>query len=487
MKMFLCFNSIYHSLYSFLSLLSVFSRWSLRSLASLPALTSLPVSWSFITKSLVFVASLSLASVGFCAKLSSSSSLQSPPDTLDRVVAVVNNEAIPESELNQQLQLLLSELRQSEPNLPPQNQIRKQLLDKLVLEKLQVQRAKETGIKVADTDIDSTIEDIAKRNHITVKQLEKSQGDRGVSSNRFREIIKNQIMISRLQQRELGGNIHVSPEEVDQFLNSSQGQDQSGAEYRLTHILIPIQDDSSRAASRAKTQVDTVMQQIKKGEDFAKLAVTYANNESVSGGDLGYRKASDLPSLFAKIVPNLKVGEVHGPIKNEGGYHIIKLAEKRIDGVAANHHTLTKIHVRHILMKTNEQTSETDLQSSLSKLRDQCRTNADFAKLATKHSEETLSASKGGDLGWVTANSVETEFYQSIAGLRPGEISQPFKTSAGWHIAQVLEARQTPIASQAARNKASELLFQRKVEDRIATWLKRVRDEAEVQIYLNEA
>lgn len=443
---------------------------SLRTCSSL----SLPLIVCSILSSFLFI------TTGHCAR-------EKNEGMLDRVVAVVNNEAIPESELNQQLQLLLSELRGSDPNLPPPDKLKKQLLDKLVLEKLQLQKAKEMGIQIPDTDLERAIKDIADRNNISVKQLEKAQEERGVLPSRFREIVKNQITISRVQQRELGPSVHVSPEEIDQFLNSSKGQDETGAEYRLTHILIPISDDGSRSLSRAKTQVETVMQQIRKGEDFSKLAVTYSSNPSLSGGDLGLRKASDLPTLFAKIAPTLKVGQVHGPIQNESGYHIIKLVEKRIDGVAANNQTLTKIHVRHILMRNNENMPDTDIQSSLGKIKEQCQTGGDFSKLATKHSEEQSSAAKGGDLGWVTANTADAEFYQIISQLRPGEISQPFKTSAGWHLAQVLEARQTPVTTQAARTRASELLFQRKVEDRIATWLKRVRDEAEVQIYLNEA
>lgn len=426
-------------------------------------------------------------SMGFLTNSAFAAEKMKTEDTLDRVVAVVNNEAIPESELNQQFQLMLSELRQNESNLPPRDKLKKQLLDKLVLEKLQLQRAKEAGIKVPETELDHTIQDIANRNHITVKQLEKAQEERGVAPSQFREIVKNQMTISRLQQRELGQNVHVSQEEIDQFLNSAKGQDQAGAEYRLCHILISFSDESSHSFNRAKAQVEKIKKQLKQGEDFASLAVTYSNNESAPGGDLGFRKASDLPSLFADVVPKLRIGQVHGPIRNEGGYHFIKLVEKRIDGVLANNNaTLTKIHVRHILMKNTDKTSDTEIQETLAKIREQCQTGGDFGKLAIKHSEEQSSAGKGGDLGWVSASSVDMEFYQSISHLRPGELSQPFKTSAGWHLAQVLEARQTPITSQAARNKASELLFQRKVEDRIATWLKRVRDEAEVEIYLNE-
>jgi len=409
--------------------------------------------------------------------------------TLDRVVAVVNNEAIPESELNQQLQILLSELRHNQneaTQAPAPAKLKKQLLDKIVMEKLQLQKAKETGIQIEEGELNRAMEDIASRNNLTLKALQSAQEERGVPFAQFRDIVKNQLIISRLQQRELGQNIHISPEEIDQFLNSSQGQDQTGAEYRLNHILIPITDKSSRSENRAKAQVDTILQQLKKGADFSKLAVVYSNNSSLPGGDLGFRKTAELPTLFVKIVPALKVGEVHGPIRNDSGLHLIKLLEKRIDGVVANK-TLKKIHARHILIQTSEKTSDIEAQALLNKIREQCLTGNDFAKLALKHSEEPSSVSKGGDLGWIVPNSVEPEFYQSISQLPPGDISQPFKTNSGWHLVQVLEARQTQVTSQATRNKAQDILFQRKVEQRMVTWLKRVRDEAEVQIYLNEA
>jgi len=421
---------------------------------------------------------------GYCAAPMKERSL----GTLDRIVAVVNKEAIPESELNQQFQLLLSELRHNEPNLPAPDKLKKQLLDKIVMEKLQLQKAKETGIELPEADLNHAVEDIAKRNHMTVQQLQTTQEERGVPFSKFKEIVKNQIIISRLQQRELGQNIHVSPEEIDQFLSSSQGQNQTGAEYRLSHILIPISDSSnSRSVNRAKTQIETIMKELRRGADFSKLAVAYSNSESSPGGDLGFRKTPELPSLFAKVVPTLKVGAIHGPIRNESGYHIIKLVEKRIDGVTTSNRSLTKIHVRHILMTSNEKTSDTEVQASLNKIREHCIEGSDFGKLASKHSEEQASVSKGGDLGWITPDSIDAEFYQAISQLSVGEISQPFKTASGWHLAQVLAVRQTPVTSQATRNKASDLLFQRKVEERIATWLKRVRDEAEVQIYLNEA
>lgn len=439
------------------------------------------ISPAFNSPLMIFLTLLMLGTMTYLAK--------GHCDTLDRVVAVVNNEAIPESELNQQLQMVLSELRQN-PNETmqtlPQNQLKKQLLDKIVLEKLQLQKAKETKILVEDNELNRALEDIASRNNITLKQLQTAQEERGVPFAKFRDIVKNQLIISRLQQRELGQNIHVSPEEIDQFLNSAQGQDQTGAEYRLSHILIPISDKSSRAESRAKAQVDSILQQLKSGVDFSKLAVDYSNNSSLPGGDLGFRKTAELPTLFVKIVPTLKVGEVRGPIRNDSGFHLIKLVEKRIDGVLANK-TFKKIHARHILIKTNEKMTDQEAQALLNKIREQCLAGNDFGKLALKHSEEPSSVSKGGDLGWIMPNSVEPELYQSISQLPPGDISQPFKTNSGWHLVQVLEARQSQVTSEATRSKAQELLFQRKVEQRMITWLKRVRDEAEVQIYLNEA
>jgi peptidyl-prolyl cis-trans isomerase SurA len=407
---------------------------------------------------------------------------------LDRVVAIVNQEAIPESELNNQMTLLMLRLKQSETALPPLAQLRKQLLDKLVIEKLQLQKAKEAHIEIDEPELNKAIAELAARDDFSVDELQQFLGEQGLPFNKFRETIKNEITISKLQQREVGQNIHISPLDVEQFLASAAGQDQTGAEYHLGHILIALPETASaEEIAKSKKQAEGILQRLRSGADFAQTAVGESSGaQALKGGDLGWRKMVEIPTLFSNVVSTLKIGELHGPIRNDSGFHIIKLIDKRIDGKTATDITsVKKIHVRQILIKTASKMSDAEAQALLLKLRGQILSGEDFPKLALKYSQETQSASKGGDLGWVSPSTASL-FFEKISILRPGEVSQPFKTDKGWHLVQVIEHRIGHTASEPMKTRATDLLFQRKFEERLVSWLRRLRDEAEVQIYLND-
>lgn len=254
---------------------------------------------------------------------------------LDRVVATVNQEAIPESELNQQFQLLVARLKQGEnPNLPSEDVLRKQLLEKIILEKLQLQMAKEEKISVDETQLKQAINEIASRDNMSLPQLQSFLETQGITYKQFQESIKNEMTISKLQQKEIGQFISISASELDNFINSPQGQDQTGAEYRLRHILIalpesPTQNELAVAEKKAKD----LIKKLKSGGDFGENALASSSGEqALKAGDLGWRKSTELPTLFSKVVPTLPVGAIHGPIKNTSGFHIIKLVDKRIDG-----------------------------------------------------------------------------------------------------------------------------------------------------------
>lgn len=282
---------------------------------------------------------LSLFIASFCANPSFAAKM----DVLDRVIATVNSEAIPESELNQQMQMLMLRLKQSEMKLPSEEELRKQLLEKIISEKLQLQVAKEEKIDIDEAYLNQAIEEIARRDNLTVQQLQKYLSDQNIEFKRFRETIKNEIIISKLQQKAIAPQISISASELDQFLNSPQGQDQSGAEYRVGHILIALPEKADAAeVAKAEKKAKDILAKLKAGADFQKTALSQSNNEqALNGGDLGFRKSSELPTLFAKAVPNLSVGDVSGPIKNSSGYHIIKLLEKRMgDGTQVAGDTL---------------------------------------------------------------------------------------------------------------------------------------------------
>ncbi len=307
------------------------------------------------------------------------STKQSP--ILDRIVAVVNQDAIPESELNRQLQLLLTRLRQTDMSVPPLAQLKKQLLDKLILERLQLQMAKESKVEVTDETLNKALEDIAKRDNMTTAQMQKVLDDQGVGFEQFRKSIRTELIISQLQQREVASHISISNSEVEQFMKSPGGLDQSGMEYRLGHILIPLPETSSaEKIASAEKKAQEILKQLNAGSDFTQIAMTKsAGPQALNGGDLGFRRMQELPTLFAKVAGTLTKGQIMGPIRNESGFHIIKLLDKR-DGNAVD--------------------------PSLSK--------------------------------------------------------------------------------EEIKNRATDALFQRRFEEKLVTWLRRVRDDAEVQVFLNE-
>jgi peptidyl-prolyl cis-trans isomerase SurA len=267
-----------------------------------------------------------------------STSAQSKKDAvLDRVVAIVNNEAIPESALDRQMQLIMVRIKQGNMNAPPEDQLRKQLLDRMILEKLQLQKAKEVSVIVEEAELNSAISDIAKRDQLTLLDLKKSVEGQGIPFSQFRDTIKTELTILKLQHRELGQTITVSNAEIEQFLKSPGAQDQNNTEYHLAHILIPLPEmHTERMDLHAKKEAAEIIQKLNQGADFSELAIAKSSaSNALQGGDLGWRKTPELPTLFAKIVPSLSVGTIHGPIRNDSGYHIIKLIDKRIDGIQA--------------------------------------------------------------------------------------------------------------------------------------------------------
>lgn len=404
---------------------------------------------------------------------------------LDRMVASVNNDSITESELSRQTQMMIARLNQSGNALPPQEELRKQLLERMVLEKLQLQLAEKEGIEVDEPTVDKALDDIASRDNLTLAQLKQALEEQGVPFTQFRNTIKTEMTLSKLHQKEVGQYITISSNDVNHFLNSPAAQDQTGTEFRLAHILIPLPESPTpEKLQDTQKNAETLVQKLKAGADFAQTAIAKsAGQQALSGGDLGYRKVATIPTLFAKIITNLKVGDIYGPIHDASGFHIIKLVDKKLSGDSATEKTHTETHVRQILINTTAKYSDEEAKALLNKLKAEIAAGAPFAKVAQKHSEETSSAAKGGDLGWVTPARVVPEFNQQMATLKIGAVSEPFKTDLGWHLIQVMEKRTQQTSSDAMRNKAMDILYQRKFDEQLVSWLRRLRAEAEVVIY----
>jgi len=416
---------------------------------------------------------------GLCA-VCAATAAATPQDTtpLDRVVAVVNDEVVTETELDREVKTVKNRLSEQGIPVPAADLLRSQVLNRLITKHLQLQLAKKTGIRVDDETLNKTIERIASQNKMTLPELRDVIERDGLSFAAFREDIRDEVAISRLKQRQVESNIVVTSQEIDQFIANQLVGDDVNDEFHLTHILIAVPEAAGPDKVQAfRDKADKIAKMLAGGADFAKVAIEYSDGrQALDGGDLGWRKAKELPSIFARIVPNMKVGETSDIIRSPSGFHIIKLVGRH----RGERHMITEHHVRHILIDTNDVVDDRMAKEKLLKLRERIQSGADFAELARANSQDKGSAAKGGDLGWVKPGEVDPDFEKVVESLKPGQISMPFKTQFGWHIVQLVEARKVDDTEDYNRAKAREAIRQRKVDEQYQQWLRRLRDEAYV-------
>lgn len=404
----------------------------------------------------------------------------------DRIVAVVEDGVILESELNSRIATILRNLRENNTPEPPDFVLRRQVLDRMILEKLQIQTAERGGIRVDEETLRQAIQQIAARNRMSLEEFRQALEEEGGGYARFSEQIRGEILISRLRAAQVNNRIKISDREIDNFLateNLPSGSGQ-GSEFRLGHILIATPPGaSSEQVRKAGNKAERLVEELKKGADFRQTAIAESNDSyALNGGDLGWRSAAALPSLFADVIPGMKEGEVTGPIRSSSGFHIVKLLETRGGGKLSS----TRTHVRHILLKTSEVLNDDDARERLLTLRRRMESGEDFASLARGHSDDKGSAIKGGDLGFVERGALVPAFEYAMDRLREGEISEPVQTQFGWHLIQVLGREQKDDAQDIKRTQAREALFRRKAEEETELWLRQMRDEAYVEIRLDE-
>lgn len=403
---------------------------------------------------------------------------------LDRIVAIVNDDVITKLDLLSHTKLLLSRIDPKQANLPPQHILERQILNQMILDTVQLQLASSMGIEVDSATVDETLKDIAENEQLTLDQLRHKLAKAGIPFSDMREHVRHEIIIARLRQREVGQEIVVSSADIDSFLNSPVGQDHTGTEYHLSHILLSAPSSPTpEALDQLQLKANSIVNELKAGANFAEMAMAKSTGQhALEGGDLGWKRISELPTLFVKHVPSMQLDEVVGPIRSANGLHIIKLTGKR----NGNKETHVETHVRHILIKPGVNLSDTEAKNSLEQIRKQIINGANFAKLAEQKSEELSTAIKGGDLGWISTAAVTPEFYAQMQKLTPGNVnaalSQPFKTELGWHLIEVLGRRSQDDSIEAARNKATEILRQQKFQDMLEAWLKRIRGEARIEI-----
>ena len=401
---------------------------------------------------------------------------------IDSIVAVVNDDVIVRSKLNGNLSQLVARLRQNGTRIPPLRVLERQVLDHLISQELQIQAARRAGITVDDQTLAGAIGSIARRNNLSISELRDALEADGLSFSGFREEMRDEIIIGRLRTQEVHNRISVTNQELDNYLASGKGLNPQRTAFHVLHILIATPEAaSSEEIQKARDKAESLVEALRGGADFRRTAIIESNGrEALQGGDLGWLKAEELPSLIVDRVSTMRRAEISDPIRTSGGYHIIKLEDYKGGG----QHMITQTHARHILLTTNELVSETDARTRLAQLRERIAQGDDFGTLARSHSDDKASAIKGGDLGWVSPGDLVPQFEQQMNELSPGELSPPFETQFGWHIVQLLERRDHDSTEEILKNEAKETIRKRKAEEATDLWLRRLRDEAYVELRL---
>lgn len=407
----------------------------------------------------------------------------SQPQTLDRIVAVVNDGVITQNQLNARVRSATMQLHRQKVQLPPADILRQQVLDQMVTERAQVQAAKEAGIQVDDAELEQALIRVAANQKMTPQQMRQTVEKDGVTWPEFREEIRNQMMIARVREREVDAKINVSPGEVDNFL-ANQGAAGAGEEVHIAHIVIRIPEGASpETLNKLRMKAVSIDEQARAGRDFAQLAATYSeSNDALQGGDLGFRPVDSLPQVMSSAIANLKPGQVSDVVRSPSGFHIVKLIARKGGSALPQ---VQQTHARHILIKVTEVTSEAEARQKIGQVHSRLKSGEDFASLAKLYSQDG-SAQKGGDLGWLYPGDTVPAFDQAMNALKVGEISNPVQTQFGFHIIQVLERRTTDVSQERQRQRATMALRQRKMEEANQEWVRQVRDRAYVEIRLDD-
>nr|WP_178117937.1 peptidylprolyl isomerase [Pseudomonas sp. R5(2019)] len=402
--------------------------------------------------------------------------------SLNKIVAIVDNDVVMKSQLDQRVHEVQQTIAKRGAGQPPVGALEQQVLERLIIESLQLQIGERSGIRITDEELNQAIGTIAQRNNMTVAQFQAALARDGLSYNDARDQVRREMIISRVRQRRVAERIQVSEQEVKNFLASDAGKMQLSEEFRLANILIPTPESAnSDAIQTAARKAETVYKQLKQGADFAQMAISQsASDNALEGGEMGWRKAAQLPPPFDRELASLAVGDVMQPVRTPGGFIILKLLEKRGAGAQMR----DEIHVRHILIKPSEIRSEAETKLLAERLYERITSGEDFATLAKSFSEDPGSALNGGDLNWIDPNALVPEFREVMARTPQGELSKPFKSPYGWHVLEVLGRRATDSTDQAREQQAMSVLRNRKYDEELQTWLRQIRDEAYVEIKL---
>lgn len=405
---------------------------------------------------------------------------------IDRIAAVVDDDVILKTELDRAVGNILNQYAGRSEQLPPRDVLERQVLERLILLKIQVAQAQGTGVRVTDQEVDQAIGGIAQSNKLSVDQLRQQLARDGSSYNEFRTSIRDELLVQRLRQRFAQTRVSVSDAEIDAALKA---QANSGTQFHLAHILIALPEGATpEQIATAQKKVDGVKTLIGKGEmDFNAAAVRYSDSpNALEGGDLGWRSLDEIPAAFGEMMKSMKPGQVTDPIRGPSGFQLLKLVEVR-DASQAGPQMVTQYHARHILVRISDTTTEAQAKAKAQTLRARIAGGAKFEDVVKEGSEDLGSQSKGGDLGWFTQDEFGPEFGSAVAGLTDNEISQPIHTTAGYHIVQRLGTRQSDVADQSKRAQVQETIGRRKLEEEWNRFLREKRGEAYVDFRVGKA
>lgn len=403
---------------------------------------------------------------------------------IDRIVAIVDQAVITENELIDRIQTVRSQMEQQGATVPPLDVLQKQILERLINDRLLLQYAAQTGIRVDDTQLDRTIERIAEQNNLSVPEFRTALEQEGISYRKFREDIRNEITIARLREREVENRVNVTEAEIDNYLTTQSARGAEQDEYEIGHILIRAPEDGSpEELQKLKEKAEEVLKLLQNGTPFAEVSARHSDApNALEGGSLGWRSAGQIPDLFNEALKSMQPGELSDILRSPNGFHILKLNDRR-GGTSPLVVEQTKL--RHILVKLSEVVSENDAHQRMLMIKERLDHGGDFAELARQYSEDA-SANSGGDLGWVNPGDTVPQFEQAVNQLAPGEISEPVRTPFGYHIIQVLERRKQDMTQEAARFKARQEIRIRKAEEAYDDWVRELRDRAYVELHLED-
>lgn len=400
--------------------------------------------------------------------------------TLDRIVAVVDEDVITLSELNDRTEQITQQLKASGTPMPQRSQLQKQLLERMISEKIQLQLAKNSGIRLSEDELNQILSKLAQDNKLSLLQFRQALINEGTNYERFREQIRQEVLINRVKVKQVDNRVRVTSQEVDNHLKSSTTIDKN-REYHLLHILIALPEAATPEMTQQKqNEAESILRQLNNNADFREMAVSFSDGQqALKGGDLGWRNADYLPTLFSDEVLRMSTGDISSILRSSSGFHILKL-----DQIRGDKQLIQQVNARHILLSNKDGTSDQELEAKLMTLLERIKQGEDFSKLARAISADSGSAAKGGELGWADPENYVSSFKEMLVSLKINEISVPFKSEFGWHIVQLLERRDLDNSQEIRYNKAYKALTQRKIDEDYQIWTRRLRDEAFVEIRL---